>query len=65
MNEPYALTIREWGRSHFNVSEATAYRIVNSEDPPPVMVLNGRRRIAIGSPKYLEWLDRRTTATAD
>lgn len=63
MKEPYALSVKEWGRSHFNVSEPTAYRIINSEDPPPLMVLNGRRKVAVGSTRYQEWLDRRTVAT--
>lgn len=61
MQQPYALSVREWGRAHFNVSEPTAYRIVNSDDPPPIMMLNGRRKIAVGSPQYQEWLERRTT----
>lgn len=60
MKEPYALSVKEWGRSHFDVSEPTAYRIANSEDPPPIILINNRRRIAVGSPHYQQWLERRT-----
>jgi len=62
MSEIYALSVRDWGRTHFNVSEPTAYRIINSEDPPPLMILNNRRKVAIGSQKYVEWLERKTVS---
>ena len=57
--------INKGGRTCFNVSEATAYRIVNGENPPPIIVLNGRKRVAIGAPAYRKWLDCRTTVTVD
>ncbi|MCZ6718235.1 MAG: hypothetical protein O6944_03645 [Gammaproteobacteria bacterium] len=63
MSSPYAIPVSLWGEKYFNVSVPTAYRYINSEDPPPVIMLNGRRRVAVGSPKYQEWLDRRTTST--
>lgn len=58
--EPYAISVSLWGRNYFNVSEATAYRIINGETPPPLMILNGRQKVAVGSEKYQQWLASRT-----
>ena len=61
--QPYAIPITRWGREYFQVSTATAYRIVNGEDPPPIMTRGTRRLVAVGHSAYEEWLERHVTVT--
>ena len=61
--QPYAIPIAQWGSEHFQVSTATAYRIVNSADPPPIMMRGTRRLVAVGHSAYEEWLERHVTVT--
>ncbi len=56
---PYAISIAQWGKRVLDCSPPTAYRVVNGEDPPPTIQINNRRLVAIGSPEYQEWLNRR------
>jgi len=65
MSYPYALTIPEWGKIHFKVSVSTAYRIANGDNPPPMIILNRRRRVAVGSAAYQEWLCSNHSEPAD
>ncbi len=61
--QPYAIPITRWGREYFEVSTATAYRIVNGADPPPIMARGTRRLVAVGHAAYEEWLERHVTVT--
>lgn len=57
--KPFAKSVAQWGRDILDCSPATAYRIVNGEDPPPTIILNNVVKVATGSPEYQEWLDPR------
>jgi predicted DNA-binding transcriptional regulator AlpA len=60
------LPVGQWGREHFGITTSTAYRYLESDDPPPlVMTPTGRRLVAVNSPEYAEWLARRTIVQKD
>lgn len=61
--QPYAIPITQWGQEYFEISTATAYRIVNGEDPPPIMLRGTRRLVAVGHSAYKEWLERLVIVT--
>lgn len=59
--QPFAVQIKTWAES-LGISQATAYRTLEGEDPPPTVKINRRRRIAVGSAEYDDWLKRRMSA---